>query len=303
MVAIPDDVREDIEELKKQEAERPLKSRATDPEIHAELVELGLEEPDLPVTAHGSTLPIPPMPPPRKKHKGGRGERKPHVMSKRPLFGMTLVGGKLVSRATAPPNLGQKSKAEAIAAFPKTVGEYMFVYADPPLRAHTPMEQGFTWSVAELEGLDVGRATGNHAVCFCWSDSVNVKNVVHILDKWGFTEYIGVVRVWEKRYHNGQAVMGAGLLTKSSCDFLHCAIKPDTPLQKWRTHKTGEGNYLQEYQSVVQPHHECRPDVIRDQMHELLPVGPCLFMFADHPARGFDSWGLALSDYFVKSCV
>ena len=179
----------------------------------------------------------------------------------------------------------EKTQAK-LAALPPD--KYRVVYADPPWSygnsgaigdadAYSRVARHYpAMSIAELCALDVKALAADNAVLFLWVTSPLLAECWPVIKAWGFTYRASII--WNKAAHNFGHYVSVQHELLLICVRGSCT--PDTKklLPSVVTHQRGK--------------HSEKPEVFRDMIDTIYPIGKRLELFArKEPPCKWDGWG------------
>lgn len=173
--------------------------------------------------------------------------------------------------------------------------KYQIIYADPPWNFGDRMlskgHGGYFYSISDKHyntmstldicNLPIKDLVDINCVLFLWSTDAHLKDAIQVMEAWGF-KYITVGFYWLKQEKSGKDVCFFGRWTMKSMEI--CLLgKKGNP-------KRINKNIRQLIRAKRQSHSQ-KPDIVRDNIVNLMGDLPRLELFARQKVDGWDSWG------------
>lgn len=179
--------------------------------------------------------------------------------------------------------------------------KYQIIYADPPWSYNDKMgnDSAFmsatsaypTQSLDWIKALRVKEITDNNCALFLWAVSPLLPEAFEVINAWGF-KYKTVAFVWSKRYKDGTPVANMGRWTMGNVEMCLLATK-GSPQRQTKNIRQLVEDYREE--------HSKKPDIIRNQIVELMGDIPRIELFArdngnknlwgENRMEGWDTFG------------
>jgi len=166
--------------------------------------------------------------------------------------------------------------------------KYQIIYADPPWRYNDKNCNGAcakhysTLSIQDICELQISEISDDNSVLFIWITYPMLKEGLDVIASWGFS-YKTIAFQWIKlNKKNGLPFFGLGRWTRGNTEacFLATKGKP-TRINK---------SIFQIVQSPIEKHSK-KPDIIREQIINLMGDLPRIELFAREKKEGWDAWG------------
>jgi len=162
--------------------------------------------------------------------------------------------------------------------------KYQIIYADPPWsyndKQNTKLLGGAikhysTMSIAELCKLPIKEISDKNSVLFLWTTSPLLEDSFKLINSWGFKYKTSFV--WDKIKHN------MGHYNSVRHELLLIATRGSyTPHVK---------KLFDSVVSIEREEHSKKPQIFRDIINTIYPVGNRIELFARQKTEGWDVWG------------